>query len=204
MKKKSPQVSYDWLDSQFKEIEQFLDDALAANLSAGNLSKCYDYAIVQAYRIFESFVLDIAVARINRDPTIFFENVGVEFGKHLTVAQCAYLLVGDRYFNFSGHSGLVDVAKKVAGPTGALTDAVKIAAHRQHFEILAGLRNHAAHQSDQSRSNALKAMRHWEPGRTNLGIAGSWLKVSVAGRTRMTRLLDGIRALADDMRNAVT
>jgi hypothetical protein len=204
VKKKLPAVSFSELERQFVEIGAFLNDATEAGLSGSHITRCFDHGVIWAYRVFEEFVLDIAVAQINRDPSIFYDNMGVEFGRHPTVAQCAYLLTGDRFFDFRGHRGLVEVARKVAGAKGALTEVVKAEAHRQSFEILAGLRNYAAHQSDQSRGAALKAMQHWQPNRHNLGLAGSWLRVKNAGDTRMTRLLNGIQALGQEMRDAVT
>jgi hypothetical protein len=111
--------------------------------------------------------------------------------------------VGDRYFDFRGHGGLVDIVRKAAGPAGQLVTVVRTPRHRQSFEILLGLRNYSAHRSDQSKEAALKAMRLWEPNRNNLGNAGFWLGRVVGGRTRMERLLTDLEAFAADMKNAV-
>lgn len=191
------------LQGQIAEIRNFLNDAEAAELPAQSLSRCYDHAVIWAYRAFEEFVLDILVSQINLNPNHLYDSVGVNFGKNPTAAQCEYLLVGDRYFDFRGHGGLVEVVKKASGKGSNLEAAVKVASHRQCFEILAGLRNYAAHQSDQSRDAALKGMRHWEPHRQNLGSAGNWLRVARNGQRRMERLLDGIDMLAQGMRAAV-
>ena len=47
-------------------------------------------------------------------------------------------------------------------------------------------------------------MKHWEPNRRNLGSVGNWLKVSKNGTLRMQRLLNGVCALCEDMKDAVT
>jgi hypothetical protein len=203
MRKKSARVSLTGLRKQLTEIRTFLADAEASGMPVRSLSRCYDQAVIWGYRAFEEFVLDVLVAQINRNPDNLYTSVGVSFGKNPTAAQCEYLLVGDRYFDFRGHGGLVDVVKKASGVGSALEITVKVPDHRQCFEILAGLRNYAAHQSDQSKKAALKGMRHWEPNRTNLGSAGNWLRVARNGQRRLERLLTGIDALADDMRAAL-
>src|SRR5260221_585205 len=85
--------------------------------------------------------------------------------------------------------------EKAAGDGSNLETAVKVAQNRRALEILVGLRNYATHRSDQSKSAALTAMRHWEPDRHNLGSAGYWLSVTVGVRTRMERLLTDIEKL---------
>lgn len=199
MRKKSAQVSLIGLQNQLAEIRTFLADAEASGMPVRSLWRCYDQAVIWCYRAFEEFVLDILVGQINRNPSNLYTSVGVSFGKNPTAAQCEYLLVGDRYFDFRGHSGLVDVVKKASGSGSALETAVKVANHRQCFEILTGLRNYAAHQSDQSKKAALKGMRYWEPNRTKLGSGGNWLRV----QQRLERVLTGIDALAQDMRAAL-
>jgi hypothetical protein len=154
------------------------------------------------YRAFEQFTLEACIARINRDPAAFYEKVGVEFSRHISAAQCEFLLVGDRYFDFRGHSGLSDVIARVSGKDSPMHLAVKVPDHRRAFEILAALRNYVAHESSQSRRAALSAMREWEPNRTNLGFAGTWLKAAPGGQTRMERLLAGLDALCESVANA--
>jgi hypothetical protein len=189
MRKKSAEVSLTGLQKQISEIRTFLVDAEASAMPIRSLSRCYDQAVIWCYRAFEEFVLDVLVGQINRSPANLYASVGVSFGKNPTAAQCEYLLVGDRYFDFRGHSGLVDVVKKASGRGSAIENAVKVTKHRQCFEILTGLRNYAAHQSDQSKNAALRAMKHWEPDRKNLGSGGIWLRVARNGQRRMERLL---------------
>lgn len=212
MKKKLPAVALADYRSEVDTVRTFLTETASGGHSTATMTRCYDHAALSVYRAFEQFVLEVCIARINRDPTTFYAAVGVEFGRHLTAAQCEFLLVGDRYFDFRGHSGLVEVLKTASGsgsPTNApgtgsaMVDAVKDANNRKAFEILAALRNYVAHESSQSRKAALKAMQEWEPNRKNLGKAGSWLKATVIGQTRLERLLAQIDALCQSLANAI-
>jgi hypothetical protein len=203
MRKKSPAKSLAAFQKELAEIRRFLKDVADKGVSAVSLSHSYDFGIIWTYRAFEIFVLDILVAQINHDPSKLYDEIGVNFGTNPTAAQSEYLLVGDRYFDFRGHGGLVTSIKKAAGDGSQLENAAKNQAHRKAFEILVGLRNYAAHWSEQSKTAALKAMQHWEPDRQNLGRAGNWLSAVITGRTRMERLLSSIEALCIDMADAV-
>jgi len=203
MRKKSPNKSLEIFQGELTAIREYLNEVTTNNLSADSRAHSYDFGVIWVYRAFELFVLDILVAQINHDPSKLYDVIGVNFGHNPTAAQCEYMLVGDRYFDFRGHGGLVDAIKKVAGQGSALEAAAKNPTHRKAFEILVGLRNHAAHWSDQSKAAALKAMKHWEPNRHNLGQAGKWLSVFIGGQTRMERLLSSIEGLCIDMADAV-
>ena len=203
MRKKSPQVALERFRHVVGEVRDFIA-AVAADGANGQIkARCYDHAVIWTYRAFEEFVLDILVAQINKDPSHLYDNVGVRFGANPTVAQCEYLLVGDRYFDFRGHSGLVVFVKKVSPANSALETAVKDAERRKAFEILVGLRNYVSHESDQSKVAALRAMRHWEPNRKNLGSAGQWLRVQKQGQTRLERLFSKLDELAESMKEAL-
>jgi len=203
MRKKSPAKSLETFIKETAGIREFLRDAEVRKLSDYSIAYCYDFAVIWAAREFETFVLDILVAQINRDPDPLYLSIGVNFGVHPTSAQCEYLLVGDRYFDFRGYGGLLDSIRKVSGKQSALEGAVKVAQSRKAFQIMVGLRNYVAHQSDQSKEAALTAMRLWEPERNNLGSAGYWLIVRSGGRARMERFLDDIESLCQDMAGAV-
>lgn len=212
MKKKLPTAALRDYRAEIETIRTFISEVAGGGHSEATLTRAYDHGLLVTYRAFEQFVLEISVARINRDPTAFYEAVGVEFGKHMTAAQCEFLLLGDRYFDFRGHSGLIDVLKKVSGSGSslnppragsAMVDSAKLQDNKQAFEILATLRNYVAHESTQSRRAALKAMQQWEADRKNLGKAGSWLKAKTGQRTRLERLLAQIDALCESLANAV-
>jgi hypothetical protein len=200
MKKKSAAVSLDTLRRHLAAIRQFLADAEDSGMSSASISRCYDHGVISVYRAFEEFVLNIAVVQINRDPDHLYQAVGVKFGKNPTAAQCEYLLVGHRYFDFRGYGGLVNIVKKASGTGSQLEIAVKKQGNRQCLEILLGLRNYAAHRSPLSKKAALKGMKHWEPNTNNLGRAGNWLRVRKKGQSRMERLLTNLEVLAQDMR----
>ena len=202
MKKKSPVVCLTDYRVAIDDVREFLAEAVNRNLSGGSLTRCYDYALLAVYRAFEQFVLEICIARINRDPAAFYDTVGVEFGQHITADQCEFLLVGDGYFDFRGHGGLVDVVRKAAGKDTEMHAVTKVAVHRQAFEILSGLRNYVAHESSQSWRAARKSMQYWEPNRKNLGSAGSWLKALQGGQTRMERLVIAIDGFCDALHAA--
>lgn len=202
MKKKSPETSLARYREAVEEIRGFIANVTAQNISGDGAAHWYDHAVISAYREFEKFILDISIARINRDPKAFYSAIGVEFGQHIGADQCAFLLVGDGYFDFKGHSGLVDVLSKAAGKPSPMVDAAKVPESRKAFEILTGLRNFVAHGSDQSVDKALAAMRNWEPARKNLGRAGVWLRTVVGGQTRFERLLNQIDTLCASLANA--
>lgn len=203
MRKKSPAKSLAGLKSEISSIRGFIAEAKGGALTDNAQDYCHDFAVVWMYREFERFVLDVLVAQINRDPKPFYDCIGVGFDKHPTVDQCRFLLTGDRYFDFRGHGGLISLIKKAAGDGSALEAAAKDREGRIAFEILVGLRNYIAHQSDQSWSAALAAMRHWEPDRQNLGSAGFWLSISNGGVTRLERLVGEIEKLCENMAGAV-
>ena len=204
MRKKSPQVALARYRQTVDDVRAFVAAVAAGGATNTVTARCYAHAVIWTYRALEEFVLAILVAQINRNPAHLYASVGVNFGKNPTAAQCEYLLVGDRYFDFRGHSGLVDFVKKVSPASSALETAVKDADSRKAFEILVALRNYVAHESDQSKASALKAMQHWEPNRQNLGSAGQWLRVQVGGQTRLERLLTKLDDLGNAMRQAVT
>jgi hypothetical protein len=203
MRKKSPTRSLKDIKGEIVAIRNFVQEAKDRGMSDDAQASCYDFAVVWAYREFERFILDILVAQINRDPNRFYKAIGVTFDKHPTVDQCKYLLMGDRYFDFRGHGGLVQVIRKAAGIGSLLEIAAKNKEGRVSFEILVGLRNYVAHQSDQSWQAALMAMRHWEPDRQNLGSAGYWLSVTTNGRSRLERLFTDVEKFCEDMTKAV-
>jgi hypothetical protein len=111
MRKKSPAKSVSVIQNEFVEITQFIVEAGNAVTAARSRACCYEFAVIWAYREFETFVLDILVALINRDPSPFYDRIGGNFGAKPTAAQCEFLLVGDRYFEFRGHGGLVEVIR---------------------------------------------------------------------------------------------
>lgn len=202
MRKKNPTVCLAEYRSEIEELKEFLAEAKTANISDASITRCYDYVLLGAYRAFEQFILQLCITRINRDPAAFYDSVGVGFGQHITADQCEFLLVGDGYFDFRGHGGLVNVVRRAAGKDTPMHALTKNSDHRKTFEILASLRNYVAHQSTQSRRAALKAMQHWEPDRKSLGKAGSWLKALVGGQTRMERLLLAADLFCDQLREA--
>lgn len=202
MRKKSPAKSLADYRASIDDIRAFINEGHAKALDNDSLARCYDHAVLTAYRTFEEFVLDICIAHINRDPSPFYRAVGVSFGPHVTANQCEFLLVGDRYFDFRGHSGLVDIVRRASGETSAMVAATKVAASREAFEILAALRNYVAHQSSQSWRSALAAMKKWEPTRRNLGRAGVWLRTAIGGQTRLERLLVDLDQLCESLANA--
>jgi hypothetical protein len=203
LKKKSPATSLAEYRGGIAKVRAFVTEAHAKGVNSAAIARCYDHAVLIAYRTFEAFVLDICIARINVDPSAFYDTVGVNFGVHITANQCAFLLVGDGYFDFRGHGGLVDVVRKVSGAESAMVAATKVAANRVAFEILAGLRNYVAHQSRQSHRAALPAMKKWEPARSNLGFAGVWLRTGPGGQTRLERLLIALDQFCESLANAV-
>ncbi|MGC2780587.1 MAG: hypothetical protein WA418_33620 [Bradyrhizobium sp.] len=203
MRKKSPTKSLKHIKDEIVAIRNFVQEAKDKAMSDVAQDSCYEFAIIWAYKEFEQFILNILVAQINRDPSRFYKAIGVIFDKHPTVDQCKYLLTGDRYFDFRGHGGLVQLIRKAAGVGSLLEIAAKDKEGRVAFEILVGLRNYVAHESDQSRQAALTAMRHWEPDRQNLGSAGYWLSVAIRGQTRLERLFANVEELCEEMTKAV-
>lgn len=113
--------------------------------------------------------------------------VGVQFPKHLATPVCEFLITGGGYFDFKGRSGLIKTLKNNIPAGHYLVTVISDATYTNALERLSALRNFAAHESEQSRSIALKAI-----GASNLASSGSWLRVN----NRFGKISNDLTALA--------
>lgn len=175
------------------ELEQFVAGPVQ-QLTAQQISWCYDYAIIRLYREFEQMMLSAIVGAINNDTQTIASTTGVEFPKHLTDEVCEYLVLGGTYFDFKGRAGLIKILRKFVPDSHYLLTVVRKARYKQSLERLSTLRNYAAHESLQSKRAALAAI-----GQQKVGSAGSWLKVQgrfVAISNRLKQMATEIKQSA--------
>jgi hypothetical protein len=174
-------------------IEAFLTAATVPSLAADHVSWLYDHAIVRLYRYFESLVLEALVGAINNDTGTISARVGIRFPKHLSDEVCAYLLVGDGYFDFRGRDGLIKELKRYVPDPHYLVTIVKQAKYKDSLEQLSALRNLAAHDSSVAKARALDAT-----GAQRLRCAGAWLKA----QGRFSNLCAKLKDLAGEIEAA--
>lgn len=169
-RKKSIKLSAQWFRSKADELTKFCSDT-CLHVTDEQKSWIYDYGIIRLYREFELLMLEGVVGAINNDTDTFSNTVGIPFPKHLTDEVCEYLVLGDGYFDFRGRDGLIKELKRFMPDTHYLISCVKKHKYKESLERLSALRNYAAHDSYQSKRNALRAVE-----RDRISSAGSWLK----------------------------
>lgn len=102
----------------------------------------------------------------------------------------SHLVVGSGYFDFRGRDGLIGTVKKFVPDDHYLPTAIKKRKYKTTLERLTGLRNFAAHASQQSKKSALEAT-----GRERMSSAGAWLKV----RKRLQSIANRLKELATEI-----
>jgi hypothetical protein len=174
------------------EIVTFLTNA-SNGQSKQNISWLHNYAIIRLYREFESLMLDALVGAINNDTATISAKTGVDFPKHITDEVCEFLITGGGYFDFRGRDGLIKTLKNFVPDAHYLVVAVRRPAYREALERLSALRNFAAHESDQSKRAALKAIDG-----QRIESSGAWLKCE----ERFQNIADILKDLATEIENA--
>jgi hypothetical protein len=161
--------------------------------TAQNTSWLYDHAIIRLYRSFETLMLDSLIGAISNDTRTVSQTTGIPFPQHLTEAVCEFLITGTGNIDFKGRDGLIMTVRKFVPQTHYLLLAIKRPTYGVALERLSALRNFAAHESDQSREAALKAV-----GENRIASSGSWLKTDA----RFQDIVDSLKALAREIENA--
>lgn len=189
-RKKSVKKSVCHFISKADEIRAFICSA-RRSFSDLHISFAYGYGILRLYREFESMILDVLVGSVNNDTTTIASTTGVKFPKHLTDEVCEYLITGNRYFDFKGRDGLIQIIKKYVPNDHYLLEAVKDPRYKDSIEKLAALRNLAAHNSQLSKQRAKKAI-----GQTRMSSeVGAWLKK----QNRLEKIIDDLKNLANEI-----
>lgn len=166
--------------------------------TAAHKSLIFDGAIIQVYRLFEGLILETLVGAINQDMATFSSKTGVTFPKHLSDEVCEYLVTGGGYFDFT-RGGLVGTLKKHVPNDHYLVTIAKKDHYKRALHVLSALRNHAAHQSDQSKKAVLEATK-----KKRIGSSGAYLKSPDQGKpkTRFEWLCTKLKALAAEIESA--
>ncbi len=136
---------------------------------------------------------DALVGAINNDTATVSARTSIQFPKHLTDEVCEFLIRGTGYFDFKGRSGLISTVKKFVPENHYLLTTIKKPIYRDALERLSALRNFAAHESDQSKRSALRAI-----DRKRIQSSGAWLKRA----TRFATIADRLKDLATEIENA--
>ena len=174
------------------EITTFLT-SVSNGQTAEHISWLHNYAIIRLYREFESLVLDALVGAINNDTATVSSTTGVEFPTHLSAEVCEFLITGTGYFDFKGRAGLIKTLKDFVPDAHYLVTTIKQPTYKDALEQLSALRNYAAHESDQSKRSALKAI-----GGKRIASSGAWLK----RESRFQTIANRLKALATAIENA--
>ncbi|MBU0692168.1 hypothetical protein KKH18_10215 [bacterium] len=150
----------------------------------------YDLAIIKLCASFENFVERVIVGGINNDTSVFANATGIKLPKHLSDEVCFYLVEGGRYFDFRDFGDLVGKMRNQY--LGKEHFSVKALESKTSFKItinrLFALRNLAAHESDQSRRCAQKAL-----GKSYKPMPGVW----IAGPKRFDSLVAELKEIAE-------
>lgn len=191
-RKKSIRLAAQWFRTKADELAKFCTNT-CQHVSEEQQSWIYDYGIIRLYREFELLVLEGIVGAINNDTETFSDTVGIPFPKHLTDEVCEYLVLGNGYFDFKGRDGLIKELKRFVPDTHFLLTTIKKPKYKDSLERLSALRNYAAHDSFQSKRNALRAV-----DQDRIGSAGSWLK----RQGRFQEICDNLKELAQEVHDA--
>jgi hypothetical protein len=167
------------LDLSVKRFRTKLDEVKAVlDLNGGGANKraVHEWAIISCFAAFEGLMMDIFVTALNRNPAHFTAAVSVPFPKHLTLATCRYLIVGDGYFGFRDRDDLKDQCRKFLGAGHPFLDTLKGEEAAVALEVLVTARNYAAHQGDWAKEKLRKTLKkRGFPGAAGLGYAGNYL-----------------------------
>jgi hypothetical protein len=110
------------------------------------------------------------VGAINNDTKTISETTGIGFPKHLSKEVCEFLISGGRYFDFKGRDGLIKMIKNFVPDNHYLLMTIRDPQYSTGLEQLCAFRNYAAHDSNQSKKAALKAIN-----RRRIKSSGAWL-----------------------------
>lgn len=191
-RKKSIKLSAQWFRTKADELVTFCSST-CQHVSEEQQSWIYEYGVIRLYREFELLVLEGIVGAINNDTGTFSDTVGIPFPKHLTDEVCEYLVLGRGYFDFKGRDGLIKQLKQFMPDDHYLMTCVKKPRYKDSLERLTALRNYAAHDSYQSKRNAVRAI-----GLDRMGSAGSWLK----RQGRFDAICEDLKQLAQEIHDA--
>ena len=191
-RKKSVRHSAQHFRRATDKIIDFLD-TLTANQKDEHISWLHSYAIIRLYREFESLMLDALVGAINNDTATISGKTGVKFPTHLTDEVCEFLITGTGYFDFKGRDGLIRTIKEFVPDNHYVVAAVKKQVYKDALDRLSALRNFAAHESEQSKRNARKAI-----GLQRIKSSGAWLK----RQNRFQTIANRLKNLATEIENA--
>jgi hypothetical protein len=120
--------------------------------------------------------MDVFVTALNRRPKQFSDATGVPFPKHLTIATCRYLIVGEGYFGFRDRDDLKKKCKRYLGENHAFLGALNGDGPATAFAVIADVRNFGAHQGEWAKSKLKKTLRERKlPGADGISTAGTYL-----------------------------
>jgi mRNA-degrading endonuclease YafQ of YafQ-DinJ toxin-antitoxin module len=189
-KKKRVEDAVDRFEWQLAHANWAARDFTASLKGYRSCSVAYDAIVIQLYRAFEEFMLDLLVTAINQDTSVVSATIGRKLPKHLTAEVCEYLVVGNGYWDFKGRDGLIKSLKRFLPADHFVVEAVSNDAYRATIEQLVALRNFAAHSGPKARERAMKAI-----GAQRVYSAGAWLK----GGARFQKWFDDLLMLSDEV-----
>lgn len=190
-KKKSVKKCAEQFKQELERIRLFVVSVRFGASEDEFKSWIYEYAIIRAYAEFEKLILNALIGAVNNDIEGTLGNVvGVKLPKHLTEEVCQYLIVGERYFDFRGRSGLIETLKRYLPGDHYLVTACEDDQYRESLDRLVALRNFAAHSSSKAKVGALKAVKQ-----KRIASSGSWLKRN----GRLDQIISDVRQLGTDI-----
>lgn len=177
----------------------------------------YEWAVIALYAAIEELFLESFTAAINRNPTHVSAAKGVPFPKHMTVAMCRYLIVGDGYFGFRDRDDLKKKCKAFLGDGHDLIAELNGDRAAVALEVMTAARNYAAHQSAWAKEKLRGVLtKRGLLGAKGLSTSGAYLSAidsSAAwitplavqtGKTRLFALLAYADSLGSSVEDKVT
>jgi hypothetical protein len=212
-KKKSLGLS---LQRYRKELDAVVVLVDGAADGSANRNAIHEWSAIRAFASLEGLMMDVFMTALNRTPEHFTSAVGVPFPKHLSLATCRYLIVGDGYFGFRDRDDLKDQCKKFLGTNHTFVDTLSGERPAVTLEVLVTARNYAAHQSTWAKEKLRKTLRkRGLQGADKLGSPGSYLAAIdnsakwrnsfevPNGNSRTRGIVKYLRKLGDDVENEV-
>ena len=188
-------VCNEFLD-RINEIDSYIrrcKDVFASPSDSKYLEYSYENGIIMLYKAFEYFIMRTIIACLNHDHTFFERKYKVRFGKHINIDICEFLLTNGGYFDFSGRDGMSKVLAQTIGKEHNIAKVFKKNDYKDIIIQLCALRNYAAHNSNQSKSAAMKALAL----SNRIATPGKCLQQN----RRFQKIMEGLRLLANDVKD---
>ena len=181
---------------RINEIDLYIrrcKDVFVSPSDSKYLEYSYENGIIMLYKAFEYFIMRTIIACLNHDHAFFEKKNKVRFGKHINIDVCEFLLTNGGYFDFAGRDGMSKVLAQTIGKEHNIAKVFKKNDYKDTIIQLCALRNYAAHNSNQSKSAAMKSLAL----SNRIATPGKCLQQN----RRFQKIMEGLRLLANDVKD---